>query len=103
MADVSLGVRLQPDAPKVEKDAQDSDGRDGEDDACEACKLAAAYNGEEDEDGVDVEGVALDAGGQEVALELLDQGVGHDHQDHARRRRLYGGRGVLGDGGVGRG
>src|SRR4028118_666460 len=94
MADVSLGVRLQPDAQKVEKDAQDGDGRDGEDDACEACKLAAAYNGEEDEYGVDVEGVALDAGGQEVALELLDQGVGHDYQDHARRRRLYGGRGV---------
>src|ERR687894_2249334 len=92
-------VRLQTNPKEVEKDAEDGDGGDGEYDAGEAGELAPAYNSQQDEDGVDVEGVALDAGGQEVALELLDQGVGDDHQDHARRRGLYGGRGVLEDGG----
>src|SRR5918997_2859762 len=84
--------RTQADPEKIEEDAEDGQGGDGEDDPGEARDLAAGDNGEEDEDGVHLERLALDARGQEVAFELLDQDVGHDRQDGGGRRGLEVGR-----------
>src|SRR5215218_10008171 len=78
----------QADLEEVEEDADDGEGGDGEDYPGEACDFAARDNGEENHDGVHLESLALDAGGQEVAFELLDQDVGHDRQDGGGRRGL---------------
>src|SRR5215212_6797226 len=78
----------QPDPEEVEQDAEDGEGGDGEDYPGEACELTAGYNGEKYQDGVHLEGLALNAGGQEVAFELLDQDVGHDRQYGCGRRGL---------------
>src|SRR5919205_975814 len=78
----------QTDPEEVEQNAEDGEGWDGEDYSGEACEFTAGDNGEKDEDGVHLEGLALDAGGQEVAFELLDQDVGHDRQDGCCRRGL---------------
>src|SRR4028118_1872135 len=82
----------QPDPEEIEQDPEDGEGRDGEDHPGEACEFTASDHGEKDEDGVYVEGLALDTGGQEVAFELLDQDVGHDRQDGGSRRGLEVGR-----------
>src|SRR5215211_8189015 len=78
----------QPDPEEIEQDPEDGQGGDGEDDPGEACDFTARDNGEEHHDGVHLEGLALNAGGQEVAFELLDQDVGHDRQDCGGRRGL---------------
>src|SRR5215211_7376484 len=78
----------QPDPEEVEQDPEDGEGGDGEDHPGEACQFTTGDNGEKDEDGVHLEGLALDAGGQVVAFELLDQDVGHDRQDGCGRRGL---------------
>src|SRR5919112_2653944 len=73
---------------EVEQNAEDGEGRDGEDYSGEACEFTAGDNGEKYQDGMYVEGLALDAGGQEVAFELLNQDVGHDRQNCCGRRGL---------------
>src|ERR687889_2661310 len=73
---------------EVEQNAEDGEGWDGEDYSGEACEFTAGDNGEKYQDGMYVEGLALDAGGQEVAFELLDQYVGHDCQNCCGRRGL---------------
>src|SRR5215210_8724480 len=78
----------QTDPEEVEQNAEDGEGWDGEDHPGEACEFTAGDNGEKYQDGVHVEGLALDAGGQEVPFELLDQDVGHDRQDGCGRRGL---------------
>jgi hypothetical protein len=78
----------QTDPEEVEQNAEDGEGWDGEDHPGEACEFTAGDNGEKYQDGVHLEGLALDAGGQEVAFELLDQDVGHDRQDGCGRRGL---------------
>src|SRR5215218_2094974 len=82
----------QADPEEIEEDVEDGQGGDGEDYPGQARQLSARDNGEEDHDGVHLEGLALDAGGQEVAFELLDQDVGHDRQDGGSRRGLEVGR-----------
>src|SRR5215208_8500132 len=78
----------QPNSKEVEQDPEDGDGWDGEDYSGEAREFTAGDNGEKYQDGVHVESLALDAGGQEIAFELLDQDVGHDRQDGCGRRGL---------------
>src|SRR5215203_2961403 len=78
----------QPNSEEIEQDPEDGEGGDGEDYSGEACEFTAGDNGEKDEDGVHLEGLALDAGSQEVAFELLDQDVGHDSQDCCGHRGL---------------
>ena len=78
----------QPNSEEIEQDPENGEGGDGEDYSGEACEFTAGDNGEKDEDGVHLEGLALDAGSQEVAFELLDQDVGHDRQDGGGRRGL---------------
>src|ERR687898_1538461 len=82
----------QTDLEEVEQNAEDGEGWDGEDYSGDACEFTAGDNGEKYQDGVHVESLALDAGGQEVAFELLDQDVGHDRQDGCGRRGLEVGR-----------
>src|SRR5215211_585556 len=82
----------QADPEEVEQNTEDGEGGDGEDYSGEACEFTASDNREKDDDGVHVEGLALDAGGQEVAFELLDQDVGHDRQDGGGCRGLEVGR-----------
>src|SRR5918994_7247160 len=82
----------QPNPEEIEQDPEDGEGGDCEDHPGEACELTAGDNGEKYQDGVHVEGLALDTGGQEVAFELLDQDVGHDRQDGGGRRGLEVGR-----------
>jgi hypothetical protein len=78
----------QTDPEEVQQDPEDGEGGDGEDHPGEACEFTAGDNGEKYQYGVHLEGLALDAGGQEVAFELLDQDVGHDRQDGGGRRGL---------------
>src|SRR5215207_4090766 len=78
----------QPNSKEVEQDPEDGEGWDGEDYSGEARGFTAGDNGEKYQDGVHVESLALDTGGQEVAFELLDQDVGHDRQDGRGRRGL---------------
>src|SRR5918993_298331 len=78
----------QTDLEEFEQDPEDGEGGDGEDYSGEAREFTAGDNGEKYQDGVHVESLALDAGGQEIAFELLDQDVGHDRQDGCGRRRL---------------
>jgi hypothetical protein len=66
---------------EIEEDAQDGEGRDGEDHAGQPTYLPAADHGQEYDYRVQVERLALDARREEVALELLDQDVGH-HRQH---------------------
>src|SRR5215217_6883538 len=82
----------QPNSKEIEQDPEDGEGGDGEDYTGETCEFTAGDNGEKYQDGVHVEGLALDAGGQEVAFELLDQDVGNDRQDGCGRRGLEVGR-----------
>src|SRR5829696_743701 len=82
----------QPNAEEIEQDPEDGEGGDGEDYTGETCEFTAGDNGEKYQDGVHVESLALDAGGQEVAFELLDQDVRHDRQDSCGRRGLEVGR-----------
>src|SRR5215208_934028 len=82
----------QPNSKEVEQNAEDGEGWDGEDYSGEAREFTAGDNGEKYQDGVHVESLALDAGGQEVAFELLDQDVGHDSQDGGCCRGLEVGR-----------
>ena len=65
---------------EIEEDAQDGEGRDGEDHAGQPTYLPAADHGQEYDYRVQVERLALDARREEVALELLDQDVGHHRQ-----------------------
>src|SRR5215203_1612490 len=82
-----VGARPDAGPEEVEEDAQYGEGRDGEDHASQPGELAAADHGQKHEDRVHVQGLALDARCEEVALELLDQDVG-DHSEHAGSRRL---------------
>src|SRR5215207_3618564 len=82
----------QPNSEEIEQDPEDGEGGDGEDYTGETCEFTAGDNGEKYQDGVHVESLALDAGGQEVAFELLDQDVRHDRQDSCGRRGLEVGR-----------
>src|SRR5215217_1549876 len=79
---------VQTNSEEIEQDPEDGEGWDGEDHPGEACEFTSGDNGEKYQDGVHVEGLALDAGGQEVAFELLDQDVGNDRQDGCGRRGL---------------
>ena len=58
----------KPNSEEVEQNAEYGEGGDGEDYSGEAGDFTAGDNGEKDEDGVHLEGRALDAGGQEVAF-----------------------------------
>src|SRR5919112_82502 len=78
----------QTDPEEIEQNAEDGEGGDGEDHPGQASEFTAGDNGEKYQDGVRVEGLALDAGSQEVAFELLDQDGGHDSQDCCGRRGL---------------
>jgi hypothetical protein len=63
-------VRLSPDAgPKeVKENAQDSEGRHGEDHARRPGQLSAANHDQDYDDRVQMEGLTLHMGGEEVAL-----------------------------------
>ena len=67
-----LILRRKPDAEEVEEDAPHRERRDSDDHAEDAPQPTSNYHGEEDQDRVHAQGVALDLGRQEVALELLD-------------------------------
>jgi hypothetical protein len=77
-----FGVQVRTDAntEEVEENTQDGEGRDRKDHASEPAKLATADHRQEHDDRADVERLSLDARREEVALELLDQDVGHDGQ-----------------------
>ena len=61
-------LSAKPHSEEIEQNAEDGEGGDGEDYSGEACEFPAGDNGEKYEDGVHLEGLALDAGGQEVAF-----------------------------------
>jgi hypothetical protein len=82
-----IRARLDAGPEEIEEDAQDGEGRDGEDHAGQTGELAAADHGQEHDDRVNMQRLALDARGEEVALELLDENVG-DQGEYAGRRRL---------------
>lgn len=73
---VALVVGTQANAEEVEEHPYDGHGRDGDEHAEDPSQATSGYHGQKDQNGMHMEGVALDLGCQQVTLQLLYAQVG---------------------------